>query len=151
MKLKIGQIAPLFSLKNTDDKTVNLKDYRNLNVVLYFYPKDDTPGCTLEATSFKENIDEYRKKDTMILGVSLDDETSHKKFVDKFGINFDLLCDTNAKVSIKYGVYVEKNMYGKKSMGITRTTFLIDKKGKIKNIWEKVKVQGHSKEILNAI
>lgn len=146
--LKEGEVAPDFSLPSTLGKNISLKDYRGKKVVLYFYPKDDTPGCTKEACAFRDDLKKYEKVDAVILGVSLDDLDSHQKFIKKYNLPFLLLSDTDARVSKAFGVYKLKNMYGKQFWGIVRTTFLIDEKGKIEKIFPKVKVEGHSEEVL---
>lgn len=149
--LEIGKKAPDFSLKNQDDEKVSLKDLIGQKVVLYFYPKDDTSGCTKEACSFSDDLPKFSKIDAVILGVSPDSVSSHKKFSEKYKLKFDLLADEEKKVVEKYGVWKEKSMYGRKYMGVERTTFIIDEKGKIKKIFNKVKVDGHNKEVLEAL
>lgn len=149
--LEVGQLAPDFSLYNQDEKKILLKDYLGKNVVLYFYPKDDTSGCTKEACSFRDNIPKFSKADAVILGISPDSIKSHKKFSEKYKLPFDLLADEEKKVIEKYGVWKEKSMYGRKYMGVVRTTFIIDKKGKLKKIFDKVKVEGHENEVLDAL
>lgn len=148
--LKEGDKAPEFSAKNQDGETVKLKDLKGSRVVLYFYPKDDTPGCTKEACSFRDADDVYEKKGIKVLGVSVDDEASHRKFIDKYKLPFDLVADTDKKIVEKYGVWGEKSMYGRKYMGTHRKTFLIDEKGKIVKIFDKVKVAEHADEVLKA-
>lgn len=147
-ELKEGNKAPDFSLKDTNGKTVKLSDYKGRDVVLYFYPKDDTPGCSVEACGFRDSIDKLKNKGAVVLGVSLDDQQSHIKFTEKYKLNFPLLCDTDAKVSKIYGAYVRKNMYGNESWGVARTTFIIGKDGKIRKIFHKVQPEGHSKEVI---
>lgn len=149
--LEIGKKAPDFSLENQDGKKISLKDFTGKKVVLYFYPKDDTSGCTKEACSFSENLPKFSKIDAVILGVSPDSVKSHKKFSEKYKLKIDLLADEDKKVIEKYGVWKEKSMYGRKYMGVERTTFVIDEKGKIKTIFNKVKVDGHDKEVLEAL
>jgi len=149
--IELEKEAPDFTLKSSDGNDVSLSDFKGKKVVLYFYPKDNTPGCTKEACQFRDNINTVKNKDAVILGVSLDDIKSHKKFIEKFNLPFILLSDPDAKVSTEYGVYKEKNMYGKKKMGIERSTFIIDKKGIIKKIFRKVKVDGHVDEILEVL
>ncbi len=149
--LEEGKKAPEFKLKDQDGKTVSLSDFKGKNVVLYFYPKDDTPGCTKEACSFRDELPRFGKIDAVILGVSPDSVDSHKKFAQKFELPFTLLSDENKKVVETYGVWKEKNNYGKKYMGVERTTFVIDKEGKIKKIFNKVKVDGHSEEVMEAL
>ncbi|MBI2499616.1 thioredoxin-dependent thiol peroxidase [Candidatus Woesearchaeota archaeon] len=148
--MKIGEKAPDFELKDTNDEIRKLSDYKGKFLVLYFYPKDMTPGCTKEACNLRDNYDELRKKGVEILGVSLDDQNSHKKFTEKYLLPFPLLCDADAKVSKKYGVYKKKNLYGKESYGIQRTTFII-KEGKIFSIINNVDTENHAKQILVAI
>ncbi len=149
--LEIGKKAPDFSLQNQEGDKVSLKGYLGKNIVLYFYPKDDTSGCTKEACSFSDNLPKFSKIDAVIIGVSPDSIKSHKKFSEKYKLKFDLLADEDKKVVEKYGVWKEKSMYGRKYMGVERTTFIIDKKGKIKTIFNKVKVDGHDKEVLQAL
>lgn len=149
--IELEKEAPDFTLKSSDGNDVSLSDFKGKKVVLYFYPKDNTPGCTKEACQFRDNINTVENKDAVILGVSLDDIESHKKFIEKFNLPFILLSDPDAKVSTEYGVYKEKNMYGKKKMGIERSTFIIDKKGIVKKIFRKVKVDGHVDEILEVL
>jgi len=148
--LKEGDKAPEFEAPDQDGKMVKLKDLKGSRVVLYFYPKDDTPGCTKEACSFRDADDVYRKKGIKVLGVSTDDESSHQKFISKFQLPFDLLADTDKKIVNDYGVWGEKNMYGKKYMGTNRKTFLIDENGKIAKIFDKVNVEQHADEVLAA-
>lgn len=149
--IELEKEAPDFTLKSSDGNDVSLSNFKGKKVVLYFYPKDNTPGCTKEACQFRDNINTVKNKDAVILGVSLDDIISHKKFIEKFNLPFILLSDPDAKVSTEYGVYKEKNMYGKKKMGIERSTFIIDKKGIVKKIFRKVKVDGHVDEILEVL
>lgn len=147
--LKEGDIAPDFSTVNQDGKTVSLSDFKGKRVVLYFYPKDDTPGCTKEACSFRDADEVYRSKGITVLGVSTDSEKAHQKFISKYQLPFDLLADTEKKIVEDYGVWGEKSMYGKKYMGTFRKTFLIDD-GKIVKIFEKVDVAKHADEVLEA-
>lgn len=149
--LEVGKKAPDFSLLNQDEKKISLKDYVGQKVVLYFYPKDDTSGCTKEACSFSDDLPKFSKIDAVILGVSPDSVKSHKKFSEKYKLKFDLLADDEKNVVEKYGVWKEKSMYGRKYLGVERTTFIIDEKGKIKKIFNKVKVDGHNKEVLEAL
>ena len=121
------------------------------NVVLYFYPRDLTPGCTTEACDFRDAVGSLADSDTVVLGVSTDDEASHRKFIEKHDLSFPLLCDPDHVAAEKYGVWVEKNMYGKKSMGVQRATFLIDKSGTVGAVWPKVKVKGHVDEVREAV
>jgi peroxiredoxin Q/BCP len=148
--LKEGDEAPDFSSKDQNGNPVKLSDFKGQKVVLYFYPKDDTPGCTKEACSFRDADDVYRDKGIKVLGVSTDDEKSHQKFISKFQLPFDLLADTDKDIVEKYGVWGEKNMYGKKYMGTNRKTFLIDEDGKIAKIFDKVNVAEHADEVLSA-
>lgn len=143
--------APAFSLKSTDGKTVRLSDFRGRPVVLYFYPKDDTPGCTREACAFRDRHAEIQKLGAVVLGVSPDDVASHQAFTDKFELNFPLLADTNHAVAEKYGAWREKNLYGKVSMGIQRSTWLIDSAGRVAQVWKKVNVDGHDQQVIDAL
>jgi thioredoxin-dependent peroxiredoxin len=143
--------APSFSLKSTDGTTVKLSDFKGKPVVLYFYPKDDTPGCTREACAFRDRIEEIKKIGAVVLGVSPDDVASHKKFSEKFSLNFPLLADADHALAEKYGVWREKNMYGKVSMGIQRSTFLIDATGAVAKVWKKVSVDGHDQQVIDAL
>ena len=149
--LEEGKKAPQFTLKDQAGKSVSLKNFLGKKVVLYFYPKDDTPGCTKEACNFRDDFKEIKKENAIILGVSADSETRHKKFTEKYKLPFTLLSDENKKVLEKYGVWKEKSMYGRKYMGIVRSTFIIDEKGKLKKIFPKVKVTNHNKEVLEAL
>jgi peroxiredoxin Q/BCP len=146
-----GTKAPDFTLAADDGTKVKLSALRGKPVVLYFYPKDDTPGCTKEACAFRDASKELKKLGATVLGVSPDDVASHVKFRDKFKLNFPLLADAEHKVAEKYGAWREKNMYGKKSMGIARSTFLIDAEGKVARVWKAVKVDGHDSAVLDAL
>jgi peroxiredoxin Q/BCP len=148
--LKEGDNAPDFTTKNQNGEDVKLADYKGKRVVLYFYPKDDTPGCTKEACSLRDSFGVFEEKGIKIFGVSNDDEKSHQKFISKYSLPFDLLADTDKKLVNDYEVYGEKMNYGKKYMGINRTTFLIDEDGKIAKIFKKVKVDEHAGEVLEA-
>lgn len=148
MALKAGDRAPEFSAPDQHGKTVTLKDYAGKKLVLYFYPKDDTPGCTAEACSLRDNHDALLKQGFSILGVSPDNEKKHQKFIAKYELPFDLLADTDNAVALAYGVWVEKSMYGRKYMGIARTTFIIDEKGIISEVIEKVDTAKHAGQIL---
>lgn len=148
--LKEGDKAPDFSAKDQDGNDVNLADLKGQRVVLYFYPKDDTPGCTKEACSFRDSDDVYKEKNIRVLGVSTDSEKSHQKFISKFNLPFTLLADTDKKIVEDYGVWGEKSMYGRKYMGTNRKTFLIDEEGKIKKVFDKVNVSEHADEVLEA-
>lgn len=149
--LKPGDKAPDFNLPADDGKTYSLKDFKGKKLILYFYPKDDTDGCTKEACAFRDNIKKFESKNTIVIGVSKDDINSHKKFRDKYKLNFPLISDENLDILKKYGVWQEKSMFGNKYMGIVRTTFLINEKGIIEKIWEKVKVPGHIDKLLKEI
>lgn len=147
-ELKIGQKAPAFALPNQDGKITRLSDFKGKKVVLYFYPKDDTPGCTKESCAFRDGLDEIHASGAVVLGISGDSVDSHKKFVKKFNLNFPLLSDETKTVLQAYGVWKEKSLYGRKYMGIERTTFIIDEQGKLDDIFPKVKVDGHLEEVL---
>jgi peroxiredoxin Q/BCP len=149
--LEVGKKAPSFKLKNQDGKEVSLDDQKGKKVILYFYPKDDTPGCTREACNFRDDLPEFKGLNAVILGVSPDTVESHKKFKIKYSIPYDLLSDVNREVCEKYDVWKEKNNYGKKLMGVERTTYIIDEKGVISTIFNKVKVDGHNEELLKAL
>ena len=146
-----GESAPDFTLAADDGRQVKLSDLRGKPVVLYFYPKDDTPGCTREACAFRDRTPELQAKGAVVLGVSPDDVASHGKFRDKYSLNFPLLADTDHHVADTYGAWREKNMYGKISMGIQRSTFVIDREGKIRKAWKKVNVDGHDEQVLAAL
>src|SRR5260221_9822326 len=149
-KLKEGDKAPDFTVCDGQGQTVRLKDLRGKKVVLYFYPKDDTPGCTKEACSFRDSFSKFKKRGIEEFGVSLDSEKSHQKFVKKYDLPFRLLADTERKLSDAYGTYGEKKFMGRTYMGNHRMTFLIDEQGKIKKIFGKVKPEEHAKEVLAA-
>ena len=146
-----GKKAPAFTLKNDAGEKVKLSDMKGKPVVLYFYPRDDTPGCTKEACAFRDRYDEIKKLGVQLLGVSTDDAKSHTKFREKYDLPFPLLVDENHAVSEKYGAWREKNMYGKKSMGIQRSTYLIDADGKVAKVWKRVKVDGHDQQVIDAV
>jgi peroxiredoxin Q/BCP len=148
--LKEGDAAPDFTAKNQNGESVKLSDFRGNRVVLYFYPKDDTPGCTKQACSLRDSFETFEEKGIKIFGVSIDDENSHQKFISKYALPFDLLADTEKEIVNAYGVYGEKTNYGRKYMGINRTTFLIDANGEIVKIFKKVKVDEHAAEVLEA-
>ena len=150
-ELKVGDKAPDFSLPDQDGKTVSLKSLKGKQMVLYFYPKDDTPGCTKEACGFRDSLKAIEKINTVVLGVSMDNAASHHKFIKKYSLPFPLLCDEDGTVSKAYGVYKLKNMYGKTYWGIERSTFIIDETGKLKAIFRKVKVDGHVDEVQAAL
>ena len=148
---EVGKKAPAFSLPDQDGKRVTLSDFKGKAVVLYFYPKDDTPGCTQEACDFRDASAALRKAGAVVLGVSPDDSTGHGKFVAKFKLPFPLLADTEHAVALAYGAWAEKSMYGRKYMGIVRSTFLIGKDGLVAEVWPKVKVKGHVEEVRKAL
>jgi len=149
MMIKQGELAPDFELPDQEGITKKLSDYRGSKVVLYFYPKDDTPGCTTEACSFRDNFSELHRHQIEVLGVSADDVKSHARFHEKYHLPFTLLSDADHKVSEAYGVWGQKKMAGHEYMGIFRTTFLIDEDGKILKVYEKVKPENHADEILS--
>jgi peroxiredoxin Q/BCP len=146
-----GDKAPDFTLQDDSGSTVKLSALRGKPVVLYFYPKDDTPGCTKEACSFRDRSAELKKRGAVVLGVSPDDVASHARFRDKFHLNFPLLADAGHKVAEKYGAWREKNLYGKVSMGVQRSTFVIDGEGIVRKAWHKVSVDGHDDQVLAAL
>jgi peroxiredoxin Q/BCP len=148
-KIEVGKTVPSFKLPATGDKVVELKSLRGKNVVVYFYPKDSTPGCTNEGCDFKARHLKFKRCNTIVLGISRDKLTSHEKFKEKYDFPFDLLSDTEEKVCNLFEVIKEKNMYGRKVIGIERSTFLIDKAGKLQKEWRKVKVKGHAEEVLD--
>ena len=145
----IGDIAPNFTLTSNEGKEVSLKDFRGKKVVLYFYPKDMTPGCTTEACSFRDNYKEINKRGAEIIGISADSTASHEKFIGKYELPFILLSDPDKNVTKLYDVWKKKSLYGKLFFGIERSTFIIDEKGKIKAIFRKVKVEGHTQVVLD--
>ncbi|MCH2113899.1 MAG: thioredoxin-dependent thiol peroxidase [Pirellulales bacterium] len=149
--IEVGGKAPAFTLLADDATKVRLADLQGTPVVLYFYPRDDTPGCTREACAFRDQKTALKKLGAQVFGVSPDDVASHAKFRDKYKLNFRLLADPDQKVAKKYGAWREKNMYGKKSMGIQRSTYLIDAKGKVARIWKRVRVDGHDEQVLEGL
>jgi peroxiredoxin Q/BCP len=149
--LVVGKKAPDFSLLDGNEKKVSLGDFRGKKIVVYFYPKDMTSGCTKEACDFRDALRDFKKIKAVVLGVSIDSTSSHKKFAGKYDLPFTLLSDENKDVVKMYGVWKEKSMYGKKYMGIERTTFIIDEEGKIQNIFPKVKVAGHVEEVMKVL
>ena len=149
--LEEGQKAPAFELVDEENRLRKLKDFQGHPLVLYFYPRADTPGCTIEANEFRDALQGFKKLGVAVVGVSSDTPAAQKKFKDKFGLNFPLLCDVDKKVVKAYDVLKEKNMYGKKVMGIERTTFLIDASGKIARIFRKVKAEGHAEQVMEAL
>jgi peroxiredoxin Q/BCP len=150
MAAVVGKKAPEFTLAGSQGKDVALKDFKGKTVVLYFYPKDDTPGCTREACDFRDSTRKFTTAKAVVLGVSPDSLKSHDKFIARFDLPFTLLADPDHAVAEKYGVWVEKSMYGRKYMGIERSTFVIGPDGKVKAEWRKVKVDGHVDEVLAA-
>jgi peroxiredoxin Q/BCP len=150
-ELAVGTKAPDFSLPDQDGSKVSLKDFRGKHVVLYFYPKDDTSGCTKEACDFRDNLAPIKKARAVVLGVSMDGKASHQKFIAKYGLPFALLSDEDAATCKAYDVYKEKSMYGRKYWGIERSTFVIDGEGRVKALFRKVKVPGHVDEVLTAL
>ena len=151
MKLKTNIKAPNFKLPSTDNTIFELRKVKKKNVILYFYPKDDTPGCTIESKDFSKLNNLIKKNNTIVLGVSKDNIKSHLKFIKKYKLKFNLLSDENLKLIKKYGVWGRKSFLGKKYMGIIRTTFLINMKGKIHKIWSNVRVKDHAKEVLKEL
>lgn len=149
--LEPGQKAPDFNLATDSGEKIKLSQLKGSPVVVYFYPKDDTPGCTVEACAFRDRSEELKDLGATVLGVSPDDAASHAKFRDKFELNFPLLVDAQHKVAEKYGAWREKNMYGKVSMGIQRSTFLIDREGKVAKVWKRVKVEGHDQQVIDSL
>ena len=149
--IEAGADAPLFTLEADDGTKVKLADLKGSPVVLYFYPRDDTPGCTREACAFRDRKAELQNLGAKVIGISTDDVASHVKFRDKYSLNFPLLADPDHQVAEQYGAWREKNMYGKKSMGIARSTFLIGPDGKVKKVWKAVKVDGHDEQVLAAL
>lgn len=147
-KVKVGNKAPSFNLPASNGKNIKLSDLKGKYIVLYFYPKDDTPGCTIEACGFRDEFKAIEKLDAVILGISPDSLVKHDKFISKYNLPFLLLSDENKKMCDDYGVWVEKNMYGRKYMGVARTTFIIGKDGKLLKIFEKVKPKEHNQEVI---
>lgn len=148
---KVGKKVSNFKLQDQNGKTISLNDYKSKNVVLYFYPKDNTSGCTKEACNFRDEFPKFKDINAVILGISPDSVESHKKFAEKYDLPFTLLSDEKKEVLKKYGVWQEKSMYGKKYMGVERTTFIIDEKGKIIKIFHRVKVKGHVEKVLKVL
>jgi peroxiredoxin Q/BCP len=151
LKLKEGDKAPEFSANTSGGGQISLVDYKGKSVILYFYPRDDTPGCTKEACAFRDGFADFKKKDAVVLGVSPDSVKSHDKFAEKFKLPFTLLADEDHKISESYGVWGEKSFMGRKYMGVNRVTFLIGPDGKIKKIWPAVKPEEHADEVLAAL
>jgi peroxiredoxin Q/BCP len=146
-----GKKAPAFSLNDQDGKPHRLSDYAGRPVILYFYPKDDTPGCTKESCDFRDNLPKFKKSKAAVFGVSILDEASKKKFAAKFDLTFPLLADADHAVAGKYGVWQQKTLYGRKFMGIVRTTFLVGPDGKVAKRWDNVRVDGHAADVLSAV
>jgi peroxiredoxin Q/BCP len=146
-----GKKAPAFTLNDQNGKSHKLSDYAGTPVVLYFYPKDDTPGCTKESCQFQDNLPKFKRSKAAVFGISILDEKSKKKFADKFNLTFPLLADADHAVADKYGVWQEKSLYGRKFMGIARTTYLIGADGKVAKRWDNVKPDGHAEVVLNEI
>ena len=151
ISLKKGQKAPDFELVGDNGKKAKLSDFKGKKVILYFYPKDDTPGCTIEACNFRDNLLKLKKWNVEVIGISNDDRISHAKFSKKLNLPFKLLCDTDKKVSKSYGVYEKKKFMGRAYMGITRSTFIIDENGNVGKIFYKVSPKGHIEEIMEAL
>lgn len=149
--LQEGTKAPDFTAKDQDGNTVSLSDFRGKDIILYFYPKDDTPGCTAQACDFRDNYQALQQQGFTVIGVSTDDEQSHQKFISKHQLPFTLIADTDKQIVEAYGVWVEKNMYGKKYMGTARKTFVIDKEGNIRRIIGKVDTKNASQQVLDAL
>lgn len=151
MKLSLGDNVPDLKLPSSSGKDVSLTDYKGKKIVLYFYPKDDTPGCTTEACDFRDNLKTYAELNAVVIGISKDPLSSHEKFIKKYGLPFELISDTEGKLLEAFGVWKEKSMYGKTFLGVERSTFLIDEDGKIVKEWRKVSVSNHVAEVLEGI
>ena len=151
MSIKVKNVAPWVTSQCEDGTKIELSDLRGQNIIIYFYPKDDTPGCTIEAQDFTKYLPEFEKLKTIILGVSKDSKSSHCKFIEKYNIGINLIADEEKKLCQTYGVLKEKSMFGKKYLGIERSTFLINADGNIAKIWRNVKVKGHVEEVIKAI
>lgn len=149
--IEVGKPAPDFALVADDGRTLSLKDFRGRKVVLYFYPKDDTPGCTVEACAFRDSLPDVSSRGAVVLGVSRDDTESHLKFKEKFHLNFPLLSDPDTSVHRTYGAWGKKVLYGKETVGVIRSTVLIDEKGRVAKHWPRVKAEGHAAEVLAAL
>ncbi len=149
--VSIGKKAPDFSVAATGGQMVSLKDFRGKNVIIYFYPKDSTPGCTLEGQDFRDNLAKFKRQKTVVFGVSCDSLSSHERFREKQGLKFDLLSDPDEKLCNLFDVIREQNMYGRKFIGIERSTFLFDQLGVLRQEWRKVRVKGHVAEVLDAV
>lgn len=151
MKLEPDMKAPDFTAAADNGKTLTLSDFQGQNVILYFYPRDNTPGCTKEACAFRDSLEELQKLNTAVIGVSKDSPAKHDKFKAKYELTFPLISDEDGRICESYGTWVEKSLYGRKYMGIDRSTFLIDSNGVIRRIWRKVKVKGHVEEVIAAL
>jgi peroxiredoxin Q/BCP len=151
MAVAVGKKAPDFTAPTDGGKSLKLSELRGKPVVLYFYPKDDTPGCTTEACGFRDAAPEFKKLKAQVIGVSRDSVARHDKFKTKYGLTFPLVSDEDGKICEKYGTWIEKSLYGRKYMGVDRATFLIDKDGVVRNVWNKVKVAGHVDEVREAL
>ena len=151
MSLQPGDMAPDFSGIDQNGEQIKLSDFRGKKVVLYFYPKDDTPGCTAQACNLRDNYDQLQKEGFVVLGISKDNEKSHKKFIDKYNLPFSLIADTDTKINEAYGVWAEKSLYGKTYWGTNRTTFVIDEEGKIAEVIRKVDTKNHISQIIKQI
>lgn len=149
--IDVGKTAPAFDLTNQDGQSVQLKELRGKWVVLYFYPKDNTPGCTKQACQFRDAWSKLKRRGMIVLGISPDDQASHGRFASKYTLPFDLLADTTQMVCRKYGVWQQKSLYGRKFMGVVRTTYLVDPKGKVAHRWDKVKVADHEQAVLEKL
>ena len=150
-KFKAGDKAPMFEGVNQDGKKISLNDFKGKKLILYFYPKDDTPGCTAQACNLNDNYQMWLAKGYEVVGVSPDNEKSHLKFIDKFSLKFNLISDTNHEILEAYGAWGEKNMYGKKYMGVLRTTYVIDENGIIESVFEKVDTKNHTSQIIESL
>ena len=150
-KFAAGDKAPLFEGVNQEGKKISLSDFKGKKLILYFYPKDDTPGCTAESCNLNDNYEMWLNKGFEVVGVSPDNEKSHLKFIDKFGLKFNLIADTKNEILEAYGVWGEKSMYGKKYMGVLRTTYVINENGIIEAVFEKVETGNHTKQIIEAL
>jgi peroxiredoxin Q/BCP len=149
--IEIGDSAPDFNLLSDKNENISLADLRGKKIILYFYPKDDTPGCTKEACDFRDNLQQFASSNTEVIGVSKDSPEKHQKFKQKYSLPFTLLADSNADVCEAYGVIDKKSLFGKTFLGIKRSTFLIDEQGKIRKIWRNVKVKGHTEQVLDEL
>lgn len=151
MALEVGDKAPDFALQSDENKTLHLKDVKGRKIVLYFYPKDNTPGCTREACDFQTHLNQFTKQNALVIGISKDNPERHKKFKEKYSLSFPLLADESGDICVAYGVINKKSLFGRSFLGITRSTFLIDENGMIRAIWKKVKVNGHTQQVLDEL